>query len=42
MTRYRSGDLGRRMLFLAELVGAAAAGVGLWLVVVLVLSLGTP
>ena len=42
MTSYRSGDLGRRMLFLAQLVGAAAAGAGIYVAVVLVLSLGTP
>ena len=37
MTSYRSGDLPRRWLYLAELIGAAVAGV--WFFVVLIFSL---
>ena len=39
MNRYRSGDLPRRWLYLAELIGAAVAGAGVWFFVVLIFSL---
>lgn len=37
---YRAGDLARRLAFLAQLIGAAAAGAGVWIAVVVVFSLG--
>ena len=42
MTRYRRGADQHRMLFLAELAGAAILGAGVYIAVVLVLSLGVP
>ena len=41
-SRYRKGDLGRRWLFLAQLVGAAWLGAGVWIAVVIVFTLGAP
>ena len=40
MNRYRITHTRERFLFLAELVGAAAAGCGIYAAVVLVFSLG--
>lgn len=40
--QYRKGDPLRRLLYLAQIIGAATLGAGVWIIAVLLFSLGTP